>query len=104
MERAAPLGEDASLRPSADLEAPRTSPDDVSVLPVLSESEADVLRVLSGQGRRMTVGQLETFTGYTREELGMALGGLRAKGLVTQLNTVVESFTCRFPGLRVEGL
>ena len=69
-----------------------------SALPVLSDTETELLRILSEDGP-LTVGQLMSLTGYSREELGMAVGGLRAKGLVSQLNTLVESYCCRFPGL-----
>lgn len=102
MESEAPSGQekpaDVEFEVRQDIE-----PLPVSVLPVLSDVEVEVLRVLTDQGRRLTLGQLVSCTDFSREELGMAIGGLRAKGLISSLNTVVESYSCRFPGVRVDG-
>ncbi len=77
-------------------------PPPVSVLPVLSDAEVEVLRILTDQGTRLTLSQLVSCTDFSREEVGMAIGGLRAKGLISSLNTVVESYSCRYPGVRVD--
>jgi hypothetical protein len=41
-------------------------------------------------------------TGLSSAEVREALEGLRQKGLVCPLNTVVETYAPRFPGLRVD--
>ena len=48
-----------------------------------------------------TAAQLAAGSGLTREQVANALQDLRAKGLVTCLNTVVASYAARFPGIRV---
>ena len=47
-----------------------------------------------------TAAQLAEGSGLTREQVANALQDLRAKGLVTRLNTVVASYAARFPGIR----
>jgi hypothetical protein len=68
----------------------------------VSDVEARVLGALSDAGHCLTLGQLRARTGITREELKPVLDGLRSKGLAAKLNTVVESYSCRFPGVRVD--
>lgn len=68
----------------------------------LSEREARVLGALSDAGHCLSMGQLRARTGILREDLRPILEGLRAKGLAARLNTVVESYACRFPGIRVD--
>ena len=68
----------------------------------LSEREALILGALSDAGHCLSLGQLRARTGILREDLKPILEGLRAKGLAARLNTVVESYACRFPGLRVD--
>lgn len=70
----------------------------------LSAEEAHVLTALSDAGHCLTVGQLRARTGIVREELRPILEGLRDKGLAARLNTVVESYACRFPGVRVDNV
>ena len=67
-----------------------------------SEREARVLSALSDAGHCLSLGQLRARTGILREDLKPILEGLRAKGLAARLNTVVESYACRFPGIRVD--
>lgn len=50
----------------------------------------------------MSLGVLRSRTGMSTEELRSSIERLRALGLVTRLNTVVESYSSRFPGLRVD--
>ena len=68
----------------------------------LSEKEALILSALSDAGHCLSLGQLRARTGILREDLKPILEGLRAKGLAARLNTVVESYACRFPGIRVD--
>lgn len=80
-------------------------PAPADALPALSAMERQVLDVLSRQGgRRLTAGQIAGQIGCTREDLKSALDALRVKGLVACLNTIVESYSCRFPGLDLEGV
>ena len=51
---------------------------------------------------RLPLPVLRTRTGCTEAELREALDGLRDLGLVSRLNTVIESYSARFPGLRVD--
>ena len=68
--------------------------------PALSPVQQRVLTALS-QDRQLSFSVLGSRAGATAEELRVALEGLRARGLVSRLNTVVESYAARFPGLRV---
>lgn len=70
-------------------------------LPVLAADEAAVLDLMSRTGHCLTFGTLRSRTGLETEELREALESLRANGLVVRLNTVVESYASRFPGLDV---
>ncbi len=67
----------------------------------LSTDEELVLRALLACEIGGTPAQLTARSGLTREQVANALQDLRAKGLVTCLNTVVESYAARFPGIRV---
>lgn len=69
--------------------------------PPLTEHEALVLEALSCFRTGGTPAQLRARCDLSIADLGVALEGLRAKGLVTRLNTVVESYAARFPGLKV---
>jgi hypothetical protein len=60
---------------------------------VLSEDEARVLETLS-QPHRLTFSQLMRATAQEEEQLRLALGGLRTKGLIVRLETVIESYSC----------
>lgn len=71
-------------------------------LPGLSSEEAAVLEILAGDGGSLTMGAIRARTGLELHQVLPALASLRAKGMVTRLNTVVESYAPRFPGLRVE--
>jgi DNA-binding MarR family transcriptional regulator len=68
--------------------------------PVLTADEQAVLDVLGHDSAR-TVAQLCAGCGLSRERVVPALDGLRAKGLVTRHNTLVESYAARFPGMAV---
>jgi hypothetical protein len=68
---------------------------------VLSDEEKKVLDLLVSCGAARTPAQLAAGCGLEREQAAQALDGLRAKGLVTPLNTLVESYIARFPGIEV---
>jgi hypothetical protein len=68
----------------------------------LAEAEAAVLGLMSGSGHCLTFGTLRSRSGLETERLRAVLESLRADGLVVRLNTVVESYASRFPGLDVE--
>jgi len=76
-------------------------PQEVGTEPLLSGQEALVLDALSSLGTGGTPAQLRARCDLSVADLAVALEGLRAKGLVTRLNTVVESYAARFPGLKV---
>lgn len=89
-----PSGAAARTEPGGHLAPPAR-------LPSLSPAESSVLNALS-EARHLSFGVLRSRTGTSVEELRETLSRLRAMGLVTQLNTVVESYSSRFPGLRVD--
>jgi MarR family len=66
-----------------------------------SPAERLVLDTLEG-APSLTAGQLRAQTGLTQEEIAATLDSLRAKGVVACLNTVVESFRSRFPGVSLD--
>lgn len=68
---------------------------------VISDEEKQVLDLLVSCGAARTPAQLSSACGLGREHVAQALDGLRAKGLINPLNTVVESYTARFPGIEV---
>jgi hypothetical protein len=82
----------------AGLSAP---PPGGETLAALSDAETKVLDRLVLRGAAQTPAQLSAGCELGREQVAQALDGLRAKGLVTRLNTVVESYTARFPGIEV---
>lgn len=81
--------------------APQTL-EDVKGLPLLADHEAAVLDLMSRSCHCLTFGTIRSRTGLDTEELRCALESLRTDGLVVRLNTVVESYACRFPGLDVD--
>ncbi len=72
-----------------------------TAMPVLTRSEAAVLAVMSS-GDRMGLSTLRARSGMSQVEVRSALDGLRAKGLIVRLHTIVESYALRFPGLDVD--
>ena len=83
-----------------------TANDEPGLFPIegpsaLSPTERRVLDAL-GEASAMTAGELRRRTGLTTAELGPALESLRAKGVVARLNTVVESYRARFPGVSLD--
>jgi DNA-binding MarR family transcriptional regulator len=69
--------------------------------PVVTPEEKKVLDILLSSRTGRTVSQLSSRSGLPRDQVASALESLRAKGLVTRFNTLVESYAARFPGLEV---
>jgi DNA-binding Lrp family transcriptional regulator len=67
----------------------------------LTQLQQAVLAALS-DSRQISFSVLRSRVQVSAEELHAALDGLRGLGLVSRLNTVVESYAPRFPGLRVD--
>jgi hypothetical protein len=104
-------GEEIHMKPQ---EAVRRQPDPPAHSPIpnsdlvaqgpsgqLSEEQAKVLGCLRAAGSGLTVRQLEARTACAAAELEEALGGLIRQDLVSRLNTVIPSFACRSPDIRV---
>ena len=60
-----------------------------------------MLETLVACGSARTVAQLCASSGLDRGQVAGTLESLRAKGLVTRFNTLVESYAARFPGIEV---
>jgi DNA-binding IclR family transcriptional regulator len=67
-----------------------------------SEEARAVLDLLSTNSSGLTLGGLRARTGLSTDSLHAVLDGLRREGLVVRLNTLVESYVCRFPGIRMD--
>ncbi len=70
-------------------------------LSALTDQERLVLDVLVTSQAARTAAQLSAASGLSREQVVIALESLRVKGLVTQFNTVIESYGALFPGLEL---
>jgi DNA-binding IclR family transcriptional regulator len=70
-------------------------------LAALTDEEKTLLDLLVASGAAKTAAQLSTASGLPKETVIVAVDGLRSRGLVTRLNTVVESYRAAFPGLEV---
>lgn len=105
--KGAPMQEAMSRGKAFDLEArlenekAQTSSPDGAVLARLTDEEAFVLDAVADHPTGATMGKLRSACGLSEESLVLCLNALCQKGLVARLNTVVESFCCRFPGVRV---
>jgi hypothetical protein len=69
--------------------------------PILTDEEKTVLDLLVTCRTARTVAQVCAGARVSREQATAALDSLRAKGLVTRFNTLVESYAARFPGVEV---
>ena len=67
----------------------------------LTAEEKSVLETLVVCRAARTVAQLCASSGLDRGQVTGTLESLRTKGLVTQFNTLVESYAARFPGVEV---
>jgi len=88
--------------PPASQEAASEDGERVKGLSVLAAEEAAVLALMSQSDHCLSLGTIRSRTGLETDELRVVLESLRSKGLVVRLNTVVESYASRFPGLDVE--
>ena len=89
--RAADIGDErATASPPAADEALTVTPEEKKVIDILLSSKTS-----------RTVAQLVSRSGLSRDQVAIAVESLRTKGLVTQFNTLVESYAARFPGLEV---
>jgi predicted ArsR family transcriptional regulator len=70
-------------------------------LSVLTDHERLVLDVLLTSQAARTAAQLSAASGLSREQVVTTLESLRVQGLVTQFNTLIESYGARFPGLEL---
>ncbi len=70
-------------------------------LSALTDQERLVLDVLVTSAAARTAAQLSAASGLSREQVAIALDSLRVQGLVTQFNTLIESYGARFPGLEL---
>lgn len=68
----------------------------------LGQGEAAILSLMSQGDHCLSLGTIRSRTGMATRELRAVLDGLRAKGLIVRLDTVVESYASRFPGLDVD--
>jgi hypothetical protein len=68
---------------------------------VLSPDERAVIEVLVDCRTSRTEAQIAAKCGLPRESVAGGLESLRAKGLVSRFNTLVESYAARFPGVEV---
>ncbi len=68
---------------------------------VLSADERAVLEILVDCGTSRTEAQIAAMCGLPRASVAGGLETLRAKGLVSRVNTLVESYAARFPGVEV---
>ncbi|NLG67113.1 MAG: hypothetical protein GX536_05300 [Actinobacteria bacterium] len=94
-------GESSDLKARVEHEDSSVTHEEGVALPRLSSDETVVLDALSGHLTGATLGWLRSRCGLPEERLQLCLAALRHKGLVVRLNTVVESYSCRFPGVRV---
>jgi len=78
-----------------------TQPPAPEIPPALTIEEKSVLATLVACKTSRTVAQLCTSCSLGRGQVTASLDSLRAKGLVTRFNTLVESYGARFPGMEV---
>jgi hypothetical protein len=89
--RDAGVGEERAAAPSSVPESPLA----------LAAEERAVLEILVTCGTARTMAQLCASAGLSRGQVASTVESLRAKGLVTRFNTLVESYAARFPGIEV---
>jgi hypothetical protein len=67
----------------------------------LDPVEALVLGSMTSGTSGFTIRQLQTFTHLPVDEIEKAIQRLNEKRLVARLNTVIPSYSCRYPGVGV---
>jgi hypothetical protein len=93
--------EDAQRESGVGDERSAASPLGLDDALALSADERAVLEVLVDCGTSRTEAQIAAKCGLPRENVAGGLEALRAKGLVSRFNTLVESYAARFPGVEV---
>jgi FixJ family two-component response regulator len=83
-----PASANASERATAQEGAAQT-------LSALTDRERTLLEVLVTSSTARTVAQLSADSGLPRDQVMTTLANLRVKGLVTQFNTLIESYGAR---------
>jgi len=86
-------------RPPAD--TPTTGSSDVTRLHRLTPEQSAVLDCLQAAGDPLTVRQVQTRTTLMATAVRAALEALAGRDMVARLNTLVPSYTCRYPGIRM---
>jgi len=102
VEQRLPIDQGAVTRAPGSERAPIQIHEGVDGLPVLADEEAAVLALMSRSEHCLTFGTIRSRSGLATAELRVVLESLRAEGLIVRLNTVVESYASRFPGLDVD--
>jgi hypothetical protein len=102
MESIVPLNQRPASGATASGNAAPQTHEEANGLPVLADEEAAVLDLMSQSGHCLTFGTIRSRSGLETEQVRAVLESLRANGLVVRLNTVVESYASRFPGLDVD--
>ncbi len=67
----------------------------------LDPVEASVLESMMSSTSGFTIRQLQTFTHLPIDEIEEAVQRLNEKRLVARLNTLIPSYSCRYPGVGV---
>jgi hypothetical protein len=71
--------------------------------PQLSSVQKEILDCLGRSQEALTLRQLEGAVSCSAADLCEALDGLTKSSLVSRLNTVIPSYSNRYPGVRVYG-
>lgn len=93
-------GEDARRTKGIGEKRPVEGPPALDSLAITADERA-VLEILVACRTARTAAQLSAGCGLARDRVTGALDGLRSRGLVTRVNTLVESYVARFPGIEV---
>lgn len=94
-------GKEAHVKPQARTRTRHSDPVDPTPLVQLSEEQRRILDCLQTAGSALTLRQLETRTAYSASALEGGLDGLLQRDLVARLNTLIPSYSYRYPGIRV---
>jgi DNA-binding MarR family transcriptional regulator len=67
----------------------------------LSPAESLILQAFKAGGSTFTLRQLKARTALSTGALDAGIRGLKDKGLVAELNTLIPSYSYRYPGVEV---
>jgi hypothetical protein len=101
MDHGVTAGKEAHVKPQAGTHIRHSDPAESKPLAQLTEEQRRILDCLQTAGSALTLRQIETKTAYSPTALEDALGGLLQQDLVARLNTLIPSYSCRYPGIRV---